>query len=69
MKNTFLSLGIAIALLTSCEQKDTPDIVINDNSITNNFNGGGQTPGDSVVTLSGVYTSEPVTWMLIRSTL
>jgi len=51
-------LGIAIALLTSCEQKDTPDIVINDNSITNNFNGGGQTPGDSVVTLSGVYTQD-----------
>ena len=58
MKNTFLSLGIAIALLTSCEQKDTPDIVINDNSITNNFNGGGQTPGDSIVTLSGVYTQD-----------
>ena len=51
-------MGIAIALLTSCEQKDTPDIVINDNSITNNFNGGGQTPGDSVVTLSGVYTQD-----------
>ncbi|MFZ9002767.1 MAG: hypothetical protein ACO3AE_01960 [Robiginitalea sp.] len=59
MKNTFLSLGIAVALLTSCESDDTPDIVINDNSTTNIINGGGgDNPGDTVVTLSGVYTED-----------
>jgi len=59
MKNTFLSLGIAVALLTSCESDDTPDIVINDNSTTNIINGGGgDNPGDTVVSLSGVYTED-----------
>jgi hypothetical protein len=61
MKKTFLTLGMAVALLTACESDDTPDVVINDNSTTNNttINGpgdGGTDPGDEVVNLSGVYT-------------
>ena len=52
-------MGIAVALLTSCESDDTPDIVINDNSTTNIINGGGgDNPGDTVVSLSGVYTED-----------
>lgn len=61
MKKTFLTLGIAAALLASCESKDTPDIVINDNSVTNNttINGPGSgNPGEDIVTLSGVYTED-----------
>jgi len=59
MKKTFLILGVAVALLASCEADDTPDIVINDNSTTNIINGGGGgDPGDTVVTLSGVYTED-----------
>ena len=59
MKKTFLILGVAVALLASCEADDTPDIVINDNSTTNIINGGGgENPGDTVVSLSGVYTED-----------
>ena len=59
MKKTFLILGVAVALLASCEADDTPDIVINDNSTTNIINdGGGDNPGDNVVSLSGVYTED-----------
>lgn len=59
MKKTFLILGVAVALLASCEADDTPDIVINDNSTTNIINGGGgEEPGETVVTLSGVYTED-----------
>ena len=61
MKKTFLTLGIAAALFTSCESDDTPDIVINDNSTVNNttINGPGTgTPGEDVVNLSGVYTED-----------
>ena len=59
MKKTFLILGVAVALLASCEADDTPDIVINDNSTTNIINGGGgDNPGDTVVSLSGVYTED-----------
>ena len=58
MKKTFLILGVAVALLASCEADDTPDIVINDNSTTNIINGGGGDPGDTVVSLSGVYTED-----------
>lgn len=61
MKKTFLTLGIAAALFTSCESDDTPDIVINDNSTVNNttINGPGTgTPGGEVVNLSGVYTQD-----------
>jgi len=58
MKNKFLFLGIAAALLTGCESDDTPDIVITDNSVTNitNNTGGGENPGDTTVNLSGVFT-------------
>lgn len=61
MKKFLLTLGIASALLLSCESKDTPDIVINDNSVTNNttINGPGDGgSGNEVVTLSGVYTED-----------
>jgi hypothetical protein len=54
-------LGIAAALLASCESDDTPDIVINDNSVVNNttINGPGtENPDDEVVSLSGVYTED-----------
>ena len=56
MKNKFLFFGIATALLFACEKDNTPDIVINDNSITNNVSGGGEEPGATTVNLSGVYT-------------
>ena len=57
MKNKFLLLGIAAALIFACEKDNTPDIVINDNSVTNNISGGdGTDPGDTTVNLSGVYT-------------
>lgn len=56
MKNKFLFLGIAAAILFACEKDNTPDIVINDNSITNNISGGSEEPGDTTVNLSGVYT-------------
>ncbi len=56
MKNKYLFLGIAAALIFACEKDNTPDIVINDNSITNNVSGGGAEPGDTTVNLSGVYT-------------
>ena len=60
MKNKLLILGLAVALLTSCESDDTPDIVINDNSttenITNTGGSGGEEPGNDEVLLSGVYT-------------
>ncbi|MDM9630055.1 multidrug transporter [Robiginitalea aurantiaca] len=61
MKKTLLTLGIAAGLLASCESKDTPDIVINDNSTVNNtvINGPGSgNPGEDVVGLSGVYTED-----------
>jgi hypothetical protein len=64
MKKTFLSLGILATLLASCEADDTPDIVINDNSVVNNTTnntGGGEEPtGPETVNLSGVYTENLV---------
>jgi hypothetical protein len=61
MKNKFLSLGIAAALLFACEKDNTPDIVINDNSVTNiTEGGGGQPPAETTVNLSGVYTENLV---------
>ncbi|MEJ2584277.1 MAG: multidrug transporter [Robiginitalea sp.] len=65
MKKTFLILGVAVALLASCEADDTPDIVINDNSVVNNTtnnstDGGGVEPGNETVNLSGVYTENLV---------
>lgn len=65
MKKTLLTLGIAAALLASCESDDTSDIVINDNSVVNNTTnnnsgGGGEEPMDQTVNLSGVYTENLV---------
>jgi len=60
MKNKFLSLGIAVALLFACEKDNTPDIVINDNSVTNITEGGGEPPAETTVNLSGVYTEDLV---------
>ncbi len=59
MKNKFLFLGIAAALFTACESDDTPDIIINDNSVVNNTTNN-PTPGpeDETVRLSGVYTED-----------
>lgn len=57
MKNKFLFLGIAAALFIACESDDTSDIVINDNSVTNN-NSGGETPGETAVNLNGLYTAD-----------
>ena len=65
MKKTFLTFGIAAALLVACESDDTSDIVIYDNSVVNNTTnnnsgGGGEEPGDQTVNLSGVYTENLV---------
>ncbi|MGB5204809.1 multidrug transporter [Eudoraea sp.] len=61
MKNKFLVLGITAALIFACEKDNTPDIVINDNSVINNISGGeGTDPGDNTVNLSGVYTENLV---------
>lgn len=56
MKNKILFLGIAASLIFGCEKDDTPDIVINDNSISNNFSGDNEEPGETTVNLSGVFT-------------
>ena len=65
MKKTFLTLGIAAALLVSCESDDTADIIINDNSVTNNTtnnSSGGEDPDpdSDPINLSGVYTENLV---------
>lgn len=58
MKNKLLIVSLAAALMTACESDDTPDIIINDNSSTTINEGGGVTPGDETVNLSGVYTED-----------
>ncbi|MAU25831.1 MAG: multidrug transporter [Muricauda sp.] len=59
MKNKFLFLGIAAALLIACESDDTADIVINDNSVTTTNNTTNEPgPGNEEVRLSGVYTED-----------
>jgi hypothetical protein len=58
MKNNLL-LGLAlVTMLFSCTTDDTSDIVINDNSVTNNDNGGGTDPDPTgqTIFLSGTYT-------------
>jgi len=52
--NLFLGLAI-ITMLFSCTTDDTADIVINDNSITNNNSGGSPTDPQTIL-LSGTYT-------------
>ena len=56
MRNKILLLSLAIALVTSCEREDTPDIIIND--FGSNTDNGGATPGEDVVYLSGVFTED-----------
>lgn len=54
--NLILGLAIIAMLVTSCTSDDTADIIINDNSITNNSDGGTTDPG--TIFLSGTYTSD-----------
>lgn len=50
-------LGLAlVSMIFSCSTDDTADIVINDNSVVNNTNGGGTNP--STIFLSGTYTED-----------
>jgi hypothetical protein len=54
-----LILGIAlVATIFSCTTDDTSDIVINDNSVTNNTNGGGNNPTGQTIFISGDYTQD-----------
>ncbi|CAM1334532.1 multidrug transporter [Tenacibaculum aestuariivivum] len=58
MKNNFL-LGLALAatLLTSCGDDETADIIINDNSVTNNTNGDGNPDTNLSIELKGNYAN------------
>ncbi|WP_297763019.1 multidrug transporter [uncultured Muriicola sp.] len=59
MKNKLLIFGVAASLLIACESDDTADIIITDNSVTNNItNSGGGDPGATTENLSGVYTED-----------
>jgi len=58
MKSNFLTLlSLVTFLFLACESDDTADIIINDNSVTNNTTGGSN-GGDEVINLSGVYTED-----------
>jgi len=57
MKSTFLSLAIVSILFVSCGDDDTADIIINDNSITNNNSDGGVT-GPQTIELTGNKTTD-----------
>ena len=53
-----LILGIAlVSMIFSCSTDDTADIIINDNSVTNNTSGGGSTDPQTIF-LSGTYTED-----------
>lgn len=52
--NLFYLLAFAL-IFVGCESDDTSDIIINDNSITNN---GGSTSNPGAITLAGVYTTD-----------
>ena len=61
MKNKFLFLGIVAALFIACEADDTSDIVITDNSVTNNTTNntdGGDGEEVTAVSLNGLYTQD-----------
>ena len=58
MKRNLLTLLSFTLVFMGCERDDTADIVINDNSVTTINNGGGTSPEDDVVSLSGVYTAD-----------
>ncbi|SFI84772.1 multidrug transporter [Olleya namhaensis] len=52
-------LGLALAsMVFSCSTDDTSDIVINDNSVTNNNSGGDGTTDPATIFLSGTYTED-----------
>jgi len=52
-----LAMCVFSLIFIGCESDDTPDIVINDNSITNNFPGGGGGAGETIE-LAGSITSD-----------
>ncbi|WP_188649668.1 multidrug transporter [Yeosuana aromativorans] len=54
--NLFLGLAMITLLFSSCTTDNTADIVINDNSVTNNTGGGGETT-KPLVYLSGTMSS------------
>ncbi len=56
MKNTFLSLAFVSLLFAGCGEDNTADIIINDNSVVNNFGGGGTSPG--AIELTGNQTAD-----------
>jgi len=57
MKNKlFLGLAVFGVLFNSCTSDDTSDIIINDNSVTNNIGGGSNNP--DTILLSGTYTED-----------
>lgn len=60
MKNNLLMGLVALTVLfSSCSNDDTADIIINDNSVTNNDNGGGTDPGTgTTIFLSGTYNDD-----------
>lgn len=63
MKFKFLLFVGVAAFFIACESDDTADIIINDNSVTNNITNntdGDPDPGATTVNLSGVYTEDLV---------
>lgn len=56
MKNRIFLLSIVASIFIGCERDNTAEIVIIDNSVTNN--GGGSGSGDNAINLSGVYTED-----------
>ena len=55
--NLLLGFAVVALLFSSCTSDDTADIIINDNSVTNNGNGNGNTDPDTIF-LSGTYTTD-----------
>lgn len=72
--NLFFGLAILV-LLSSCITDDTADIVITDNSVTNNTTntGGGTTPVGTTIKLAGTYTEnltlDPINTYVINGSL
>ena len=58
-KNLLFGLAIAATLFTSCGDDDTADIIINDNSVTNNTTGNGNTSDSNLaIEINGNYTTD-----------
>ena len=55
-KNLLFGLAIAATLFTSCGEDDTADIIINDNSVTNNTTGSEN--NNDVIEIKGNYTDD-----------